>query len=618
MTTMSNTYRPSLTFLNDDALEELHQTSLRILSEIGMRIHSQDILNILAEQDGVSVDMDSQVATFSPEAVESAIDQTPSEFTLYGRDGGVSVTLSATGALVTQSTSGQYAWVDPVQKTRRDPTLHDLEQGIIVADALPNIDIVGALVQPTEVPVAVRDIRIFAEMLKRTRKPVRTWIHSATSAHYVLEMLQVVAGDTETLRTQPRGMFGVEPISPLVMMRESLETLKVWLKSGQPVVIAPMVQSMGTGPMTMAGTIAQQDAEILGCLVIVQTLAPGTGVVYACANLTLDPRTGNAVFACPEELLAITGGGQLSHKRGLPAGIQAGLSDAILPDAQGGMEKSTSLLMGALAGMNLSGGLGIAGCDQGACLPQLIIDNETIGFVRAVMGGFAVNEETCGFEAIQRVGIGGNFLMDSHTLAQVLRFLPRAVQPLVTIDQHIPCYLGKHMREEWHDEDLGVPVNRSPVILAGEAPCGVANVTGVERPAVHQVIDREPDPDLCVIVPFDDHISMLPQLFPSLDVPLPDSCMSLGDDLSQLSKGVLLQICVNVPVGVDGRCPHQIDGFTLLQVGSILVEDVLLILLNSLLPQVDALCDFHLVVARDSDVVLHLLRDSLEIDVLLV
>jgi hypothetical protein len=39
--------------------------------------------------------------------------------------------------------------VDPVQKTRRDPTLVDLEQCVIVADALPDIDIVGTMVQPS-------------------------------------------------------------------------------------------------------------------------------------------------------------------------------------------------------------------------------------------------------------------------------------------------------------------------------------------------------------------------------------------------------------------------------------------------------------------------------------
>lgn len=421
-----HSYRPRLVFLPDEAIDRIHNTALRILSQIGVRIDSPDILQLLAEQAGVRVDFKQQIVTFTSKAIESAIAQAPSRFSLYGRDEGSVVTLSTTNSFVSQSTPGEYVWVDPVQKTRRDPTLADLEQCIIVADALPNIDIVGAMVQPSEIPVAVRDIRIMAEMLKRTRKPVRTWVHNATSARYILEMFQVVAGGSEVLRTRPRGLLGFEPSSPLILSRESLETLRTWVKAGQPVSIGPIVQSLGTGPVTIAGTLAQQDAEILAGLVVVQMLAPGAGAIYFCGSLTMDPRTANTVFACPEQILMMAGGAQLAHQHGLPAGMQLGLTDAKVPDAQAGMEKAMGLLMGGLAGMNLSSSLGIAGCDEGASLTQLVIDNEIVDFVREVLRGFTVDEETCAYEAVARVGISGNFLTDPHTLAHVHeRWIPR-------------------------------------------------------------------------------------------------------------------------------------------------------------------------------------------------
>jgi trimethylamine--corrinoid protein Co-methyltransferase len=276
-----------------------------------------------------------------------------------------------------------------------------------------------------EVPIEVRDIRIFSEMLKRTRKPVRSWVQGPQSAKYVLELLRVVAGGSQALRYKPRGLFGFEPTSPLMLSENSLETMKVWVEAGQPVTIGPMVQSMGTGPVTLAGTIAQQDAEILAGLVVVQALAPGVGVLYNCASLTLDPRTGNSIFASPEETLLMAGSAQVGHHHGLPVGLQMGLTDAKVPDAQAGMEKGMSLMMGALAGMNVTGGLGIAGCDQGASVPQLILDNEILGYVRKVARGFTVDDETMAFEAVQRVGISGNFLSDRHTVAHVReRWIP--------------------------------------------------------------------------------------------------------------------------------------------------------------------------------------------------
>jgi trimethylamine--corrinoid protein Co-methyltransferase len=421
-----DTYRPFLTFLSDEALERIHQTALRILSQIGVRIYSPNILRLLADREGVNIDLEQQVVTFAPDAVQSAIAQAPPGFTLYGRDDASSVTFSPTSRFVSQSIAGEYAWVDPVQKTRRDPTLADLAQCVTVADGLPNVDIVGAMVQPGEIPVAVRDIHIIAEMLKRTRKPVRTWIFNATSARYVMELFQVVAGGAEGLRARPRGLLGFEPTSPLMLSKDSLETLKTWVEAGQPVSIGPIVQPMGTGPVTLAGALAQQDAEILAGLVVAQALAPGVGVVYFGASLMLDPRTADSTFASPEQMLLMAGSGQLAHRHGLPAGMQMGLSDAKVPDAQAGMEKGTGLLMGALAGMNLTSGLGIAGCDQGASLPQLVVDDEIVGFVRAAMHGLAVNEETCAYEVIHRVGIGGNFLTDPHTLAHIReRWIPR-------------------------------------------------------------------------------------------------------------------------------------------------------------------------------------------------
>jgi len=149
---------PAVSLLSNEAVDEIHQTSLRILSEIGMRIHSLPILELLTEQQGISVDIDRQIATFSPMAIQNAIEITPSKFNLYGRDDDKPVSLSSAGGLVAQSVSGEYAIVDPVKKTRHSPTLADMVQSITVADALPNIDIVGAHVLPTDVPLKVREI----------------------------------------------------------------------------------------------------------------------------------------------------------------------------------------------------------------------------------------------------------------------------------------------------------------------------------------------------------------------------------------------------------------------------------------------------------------------------
>jgi trimethylamine--corrinoid protein Co-methyltransferase len=52
-------------------------------------------------------------------------------------------------------------------------------------------------------------------------------------------------------------------------------------------------------------------------------------------------------------------------------------------------------------------------------MEQLVIDNDIISMIKKVMQGIPVNEETLGVEAIQKVGIGNNFLGHKTTMANI-------------------------------------------------------------------------------------------------------------------------------------------------------------------------------------------------------
>jgi trimethylamine--corrinoid protein Co-methyltransferase len=178
-----------------------------------------------------------------------------------------------------------------------------------------------------------------------------------------------------------------------------------------------MPQAMATGPVTLAGSVAQGNAECLGTLTIIQTIAPSTPVIYYNAPHIMDPRTTSLVFGSPEQGLMGVAVTQLGEYYGLPVGVNVGLTDSKVADAQAGLEKGMTILLGALAGADIFGGMGIAGCDQGFSLPQLIIDDEIIGFVKRVLHGMRVDTQSCAYEVVERVGIGGMFLTDVHTLS---------------------------------------------------------------------------------------------------------------------------------------------------------------------------------------------------------
>jgi trimethylamine--corrinoid protein Co-methyltransferase len=388
---------------------------MRILARIGLKVPSQEALDLLEGQEGITVNRERGVVTFREEAVMTAVAKAPQTFSVYGRDKTVRLTYGEEG-FVCQAIPGEAYWVDPASNTRREARWEDFEKSVVVADALSNIDIVGAMVQPAETPVQVRDIHLYAELLKRTRKPVRSWVYNRTSARYILELLEVLTGGSAELRAFPLAEFGLEPISPLQLPYDALEAALEFARAGIPITLGPMPQAMATGPVTLAGDIAQGNAECLGTLAIIQAVAPGTPVIYYNAPHIMDPRTMSLVFGSPEQGLMGVAVAQLGNHYGLPVGVNVGFTDAKVPDAQAGLEKGTTLLLGALAGADIFGGMGIAGCDQGFSLPQLIIDDEIIDFVKRVMRGMRVDGETCAYDVIERVGIGGMFLTDDHTL----------------------------------------------------------------------------------------------------------------------------------------------------------------------------------------------------------
>lgn len=403
-----------LSFLSEEALGAIHGASLRILEEIGVRVHHETILAKLGEA-GAIVNAESLTARLPTAMVLSSLQTCGKTYALYGRDRGKKAAFGQ-GEMLFLCSGGQFAWVDPITKVRRDPTIADARRAIKVADALENINIVGALALPAEVDPKVRDVVLWAELIRGTTKPMLTWMHSREAAVYVLEMLETVAGSAKELQTYPMTFAFVEPISPLQFTKEGMDLLLEFSRRGLPVGFGPMAMSMATAPATLAGTIAQGNAEVLAGITISQVLKPGLPVCYWGIPHIMDARTGNISFGSSEQALMAVALVELARGYGVPVGVNVGLTDAKVPDAQAGLEKGMTLLLGALAGADIFGHMGISGAGQGVSLPQLVIDNEMAGYVRRLNRGFAVDEETIAFDVIRRVGIAGQFLTDEHTL----------------------------------------------------------------------------------------------------------------------------------------------------------------------------------------------------------
>ncbi len=199
--------RPHIELLNKDEIQAIHETSLKILKDVGVVVTSPKILDCLAEV-GAVVDKEKHTARFEEDTVEWALGTTGKTYIVHGRNP-ERVARYGYGDQNLISSPGQYAWFDHRTGERRQPTLQDTTAAATVGDALPNVTIVGGMSVPMEVHENIRDVVVTAELVKTTSKPTWCWPSSQQSSKYILEIYKAVAWRERSLEatSHGRGLF---------------------------------------------------------------------------------------------------------------------------------------------------------------------------------------------------------------------------------------------------------------------------------------------------------------------------------------------------------------------------------------------------------------------------
>ena len=315
------------------------------------------------------------------------------------------------------SIAGEASWVEQAGGERRYATLEDVAVASRFADALENINIVGAMSDPHDVPVEYRCVEVFASQLRNTTKPVTFWFHDRASARFIVEMMIAVRGDEKNAAGYPLCYPFLEPISPLRFPFNGIDMLYETARLDLPVPVGPMAQMGLSAPATLAGTMAQQNAEVLAGICITQLVKQGLPVCYGGICHAFDMSTTQMIFSGPEQAIFGVGMTQLGKRYGLPVYINVGLTDSKRPDAQAGLEAGVTLALGAAAGADIFGHMGIAGVDQASSLDMLMLQNEVIGFVESLNRQIEISDEKLGLDVIAQAGPGGTFIDTEHTVA---------------------------------------------------------------------------------------------------------------------------------------------------------------------------------------------------------
>jgi trimethylamine--corrinoid protein Co-methyltransferase len=426
-----------VTLLTEGQIQRLHEASLRILGTVGVHVPHEEMLRLLAEA-GAEVDYYTLLAKLPENLVMASLAAAGKRFAIYGRDRSKRAEFGA-GKRNYNTTAGQAHWLEPDLR-RRPATLEDVRVACRFGDALPWINIVGAMSDPHELPPAYRCVFVAAELLKNTTKPIMFWFHDRASARFILELFTVLRGSEEEAIRYPFAYPFLEPISPLRFPRNGIDLLFETCRFNLPVPVGPMAQTGATAPGTLAGTLAQENAEILAGICLVQQIRPGIPVCYGGIPHVFDMRTTQLVFAGPEQALMAVAMTEMGKFYGLPVYINVGLTDSKVPDAQGGLEAGITLACGALAGADIFGHFGICGVDQGSSLEMLVMQHEAIGYVERLLGELEISEETLGLEVLAQARDTGSFLAEEHTVRHFRREL------------WFPQLLDRRFFQSWADD----------------------------------------------------------------------------------------------------------------------------------------------------------------------
>jgi len=402
-----------LEVLSEDQIGKLHDASLWILGRVGVHVPHPEVREQF-RQAGASVE-EAAARVRIPEAVVArSLERAGKSFTIYGRDRSKRAVFGE-GRRSYNSISGEALWIDDESGERRYATLADAATAARLADALPDLTIAGAMSDPHELSPEYGGAAVAAELVRNTTKPVGLWFHNRAVSRFIVELLIAIAGSEEEARRFPITYPFLEPISPLRFPFHGVDALYETARLNLPVPVGPMAQTGMSAPGTLAGTLAQENAEILAGICITQLVSPGVAVCYGGIPHAFDMRTTQMIFAGPEQALMAVAMTQMGKHYGLPVYINVGLTDSKTVDAQAGMEAGATLVCGALAGADIFGHLGICGVDQASSLDMLVMQHELIGYVERLMRGVDFSGDALGLEVMEAVGPGGTFMDQEHT-----------------------------------------------------------------------------------------------------------------------------------------------------------------------------------------------------------
>lgn len=399
---------------SQERIDEIHNMSMRILEESGMRFLDEEAMD-LWEKAGAKVDRQEQHVWIDRSLIEELVAKAPSSFTFRGRNpernriiGGSSINnLSAAGTVFAHDLDngrrpGQKAdWLNIAKLIQSTNMIHlGPIQAVVMHD----------------VPTNEKHLEQYLHGTILTDKPLMGVSHGRVIPSDVIEMARIVHG--QDLKPEEGPVTGgvINVNSPRVYDDRMLGGMMTFAAAGQFVVVTPFILAGAMSPVTMASAIAQQNAEALAGIALLQLVRLGAPVVYGGFTTNVDMKSGAPAFGTPEGAWAFFVGAQLARHYGVPYRGSSGLNSSNIADGQAMAESMWSLWPCMLAHTNLafhSAGWLESGLAFG--FEKFIMDVENLAMMQYMFHGPKWEAEDYALDAISEVAPAGHHFGTAHT-----------------------------------------------------------------------------------------------------------------------------------------------------------------------------------------------------------
>jgi len=428
--------------LSDAEKEGIHQESLRILAEAGVKFYSEKALGLL-EVNGARVDRETKIAYIPKELVEQTLATTPKSFVLGARNPAHNYPMPS--PVSRYALDGTAAFAQDFQTgKRRYGTAQDNEFALRVFQGMDMGVMAWPAVSAEDKPSQSRPLYEWFSMFKYCSKHGQHELHNERQAAYLAEGLITVMGGEDTVREKHAYSFIYCPVAPLVHDGPMMDGYFELGALDVPVMLLPMPVTGTTGPASLFSNICLANAEGLSSIVAYQLAHPGRPLIFSSATGSMDMRNGAFLGGTPEMGLMSAAIYEMGRFYNLPSTSAGSTADARQPGPDVVLEKLVTSISPVLSGSDILVGFGCIESDQLLVLEQIVVDNEVAHVCERIFQGVDSGAEKVLTDDIIKVGPAGNFLAQKST-----RNLARSGET------YLSGLLDRHTLDQWLE--LGKP-----------------------------------------------------------------------------------------------------------------------------------------------------------------